>query len=143
MKKKNLLILPIIIILEMACVKNKPLTPVINSPTEAVQTGTKTALGTFMDGAHTTSGRVTLVTDKNDVKKKYLSFENFKTIAGPDLRIYLSEDLTATNYLELSKLDKTGTFVLELPSEAMTDKQKYVLVWCKSFSVLFGSAKLE
>ncbi len=140
---KKLIILLSIIGMSVSCTKKEAAPAVSQTPAEAVQSGTKAALGTFMNGAHDTSGMVTLVTDKNDPKKKYLSFENFKSTAGPDLRLYLSEDTKASNYLELSKLDKTGTFVIELPAEAMTDKQKYVLVWCKQFSVLFGSAKLE
>ncbi|MCU0469349.1 MAG: DM13 domain-containing protein [Arcicella sp.] len=126
-----------------SCTSDEPLTPVNQLPTISVTDGKQEALGAFVSGAHPTSGTVKLVIDKTDASKKYLSFENFKTDPGPDLYIYLAEDKNAKGFTSVAKLSKTGTFTLDIPSEAMTDKQKYVLVWCKQFTVLFGSAKLE
>ncbi len=142
--KNSLLILASFVML-IACVKKEPLTPATPSKTdiEKIMEGIKEATGTFMNGVHPTSGKVVIITDKIDTKKKYLSFENFKTDSGPDLRIYLSEDTKAKSYTEVAKLTKTGDFLVELPSDANLEKQKYVLIWCQSFSVLFGSAKLE
>lgn len=96
-----------------------------------------------MSGAHTTSGSIKIAEDAQDKTKKYLVFDNFKTDAGPDLKIYLSDDLKATNFVEVAKLDKTGSFSELVPTNANLDKQKYVLIWCKQFSVLFGSAQLK
>ncbi|MES2798220.1 MAG: DM13 domain-containing protein, partial [Bacteroidota bacterium] len=110
---------------------------------EIVKEAEKISSGTFMNGVHPTSGKVEIVLDKIDTKKKYLSFTGFKTDAGPDLRIYLSEEVKPTNYSEVSKLTKSGDFLVELPSSASPDKQKYVLIYCQKYSVLFGSAKLE
>lgn len=142
---KNSLLFLASFILLIGCVKKEPLTPATPTKTdiEKVMEGTKEATGTFMNGAHPTSGKVVIVTDKADAKKKYLSFENFKTDAGPDLRIYLAEDTKAKGFIEVGKLTSTGTFILDVPTAAMLDKQKYVLIWCEDFSVLFGSAKLE
>ena len=97
----------------------------------------------FSNGVHVVSGTVKVVVDKTDATKKYLSFENFKTDAGPDLYVYLAEDKNATGALSVTKLDKTITFNLHIFSSANLTKQKYVLVWCKQFSVHFGSAKSE
>lgn len=130
-------------LLSWSCVKNETLTPVVQTPSQAVVTGTQESLGTFSNGAHVVSGTVKLVADKTDAKKKYLSFENFKTDAGPDLYVYLAEDKAAKGFTTVMKLDKTGTFVLDVPTNADLTKQKYVLIWCQQFTVLFGSAKLE
>jgi hypothetical protein len=125
------------------CVKTQELTPSsqitanINPATPALSTGN------FMSGAHTTSGTIKIAEDAQDKTKKYLVFENFKTDAGPDLKIYLSDDLKATNFVEVAKLDKTGNFSELIPATANLDKQKYVLIWCKQFTVLFGSAQLK
>lgn len=140
--KKTLLMLSVACMMG-ACVKNEMLTPVIQTPTQSVMDGKQEALGTFLPAVHTVSGSVKLITDKDDAKKRYLSFENFKTDEGPGLYIYLSEDKNAKNFISVAKLTKTGTFTLEIPAEAVLEKQKYVLVWCQPFSVLFGSAKLE
>jgi hypothetical protein len=140
---KKILVIFSISLLSWSCVKNETLTPVTQTPTQAVVSGTQESLGTFSNGAHPTSGTVKLVTDKTDAKKKYLSFENFKTDAGPDLYVYLAEDKAAKGFITVMKLDKTGTFVLDVPANADLTKQKYVLIWCQQFTVLFGSAKLE
>ena len=140
---KKILIVFSISLLSLSCAKNEELTPVTQTPPPAVATGTQESLGTFSNGAHPTSGTVKVVVDKADAKKKYLSFENFKTDAGPDVYVYLAEDKAAKGFVSVMKLDKTGTFVLDIPTNADLTKQKYVLVWCKQFTVLFGSAKLE
>jgi hypothetical protein len=144
---KKLIGLLMIGVFATSCTKEEtaaPVTPPVKEiPKEVVVEGTKEATGVFINGSHPTSGKVEVVTDKNDSKKKYLSFENLKSDNGPDLRIYLAEDTKAKNFTEISKLDKTGTFIVEIPAAAMLDKQKYVLIWCEDFSVLFGSAKLE
>jgi hypothetical protein len=141
---KKILILSTLLFGLNACVKNEALTPVAQvTPVNIDTTKPAEATGTFSAGAHPTSGTVKVVVDKTDATKKYLSFENFKTDAGPDLYIYLAEDKNATGSIIVMKLDKTGTFTLDIPSTANLTKQKYVLVWCKQFTVLFGSAKLE
>jgi hypothetical protein len=144
---KKLILILTIALFTNSCKKATVVAPVVaevkKTEVQIVMEGTKEATGAFINGAHPTSGKVVVVADKNDAKKKYLSFENFKTDNGPDLRIYLAEDLKAKGFTEISKLDKSGTFLLEIPTTAMLDKQKYVLIWCEDFSVLFGSAKLE
>ncbi len=140
---KKILVVFSISLLSWSCVKNEELTPVTQITPPAVVSGMQESLGTFSNGAHPTSGTVKVVADKTDTKKKYLSFENFKTDAGPDLYVYLAEDKAAKGFTSVMKLSKTGTFVLDVPASADLSKQKYVLIWCQQFSVLFGSAKLE
>ncbi|MDR6560162.1 MULTISPECIES: DM13 domain-containing protein [unclassified Arcicella] len=139
---KSLLIIFSSIALLSSCVKNIELIPVNNVQPPEIKEGKELATGMFSNGAHAVSGTVKIISDSNNADKKYLSFENFKTEQGPDLYIYLAEDTRSTNFVTVVKLDKTGTFVLDVPQEAKLDKQKYVLVWCRQFSVLFGSAKL-
>ena len=141
---KKIIILSISLFVANACTKDQALTPVTQvTPANIDTTKPAVSTGTFSAGVHPTSGTVKVVVDKTDATKKYLSFENFKTDAGPDLYIYLAEDKNATGTITVAKLDKTGTFTLDIPTTANLTKQKYVLVWCKSFTVLFGSAKLE
>lgn len=131
------------ILISWSCVKNETLTPVVLMAPPAVVNGTQESLGTFSKGVHEVSGTVKVVTDKTDAKKKYLFFENFKTDAGPDLYVYLAEDKAAKGFTSVLKLDKIGTFTLDVPANADLSKQKYVLIWCQQYTVLFGSAKLE
>ncbi len=141
---KKIIILSTLLFVLNACVKNEILTPVTQAtPINIDTTKPAESTGMFSNGVHYVSGTVKVVVDKTDATKKYLSFENFKTDAGPDLYIYLAEDRNATGALTVTKLDKTGNFTLDIPVNANLIKQKYVLVWCKQFSVHFGSAKLE
>lgn len=142
---KKLIIYSISIFWMTACVKKEPLTPAATTKTEKeiLMETVKVKGASFMNGTHPTSGKVEVVEDKTDKTKKYLSFTDLKTDAGPDLRIYLAEDTKAKGFTEVAKLSKTGSFLLEIPSAAKLDKQKFVLIWCEDFSVLFGSALLE
>ncbi|RDB02682.1 DM13 domain-containing protein [Runella aurantiaca] len=138
----------------IACQKNEELQPVSPvSPTGNVGTGTNkpitsfdttgqklVAQGMFMSNVHQTSGGVKLY-QKGD--KYSLVFNDFKTDSGPDLRIYLSEDRVASRFVEISKGVNLGNFFIELPSAPDLKTQKYILIWCKPFSVLFGNAELK
>jgi hypothetical protein len=128
-----------------ACSKDEELAPVTQTlPANIDPAKPAESAGTFTGGGnYQTSGTVKVVADKNDATKKFLSFESFKTSNGPDLYVYLAEDKNATGFVSVVKLDKSGTFTLSIPSSANLTKQKFVLIWCKQFGVLFGSAKLE
>jgi hypothetical protein len=110
-------------------------TPIVIAPTDK-----ELSKGTFSSDAHTTSGTVKLIEDKD--AKKFLVFENFATDAGPDLHIYLSNDKNATSFTDITDDVKNGNYKLSVPTSADIATQKTVLVWCKQFSVLFGSALL-
>lgn len=96
--------------------------------------------GTFSNGAHATSGTAKLIKDKDG--KKFLLLENFKSDPGPDVRLYLATSLKDDDYTEITKTVTNGNVRLAVPGTAK-DSQKYVLVWCEAFSVLFGSAELK
>ena len=110
--------------------------PNVISPTDSVL-----LTGAFVSNAHTTTGNVKLIQDKTG--NKSLVFENFKTDAGPDLHIYLSKDKSASSFTELTDKVNNGNYTLAIPSGTNTDSQKFVLIWCKQFSVLFGNAELK
>ncbi len=97
--------------------------------------------GSFSNGAHTTSGSAKIYSKNGG---KTLVLESFKTDSGPDLYVYLS---TSTSGITVSKnlgtLKATsGMLSYDLSSDADPDQTSQVLIWCKAYSVLFGSAKL-
>ncbi|MBO0932345.1 DM13 domain-containing protein [Fibrella aquatilis] len=96
--------------------------------------------GAFMNGIHSVSGTVS-VYEKAGVRT--LVFTDFRTDGGPDLRIYVAENTALRNFVEVTKLDKSGNFSVDLPANVDPAKQRSVLIWCKAFSVLFGSAELN
>ncbi len=131
-----------------ACQKTEKLQPVTspnggNKPIEQFDiAGQKLiAQGDFMsNNAYTTSGSIKLYEKEG---KQTLVFDNFKTSAGPDLRIYLSEDKVASKFVEVSNKVNLGDYIVQLPSAVDHKTKKFVLIWCKQFSVLFGNAELK
>jgi hypothetical protein len=155
---KNLICISVLFAALVSCKKSSDVSPTSSTTTPVTTTTSTNASGmttvvpiadqtlllqgTFTTGAHTTSGTVKVYEDKN--KNRSLVFENFKTDAGPDLRIYLAEDKVATNPVQITdKVTLSGNYSLAIPATADLKKQVNVLIWCKSFSVLFGSATLK
>ena len=97
--------------------------------------------GSFAGAAHTVTGAVKL--SKDAAGKKSLVFENFNTQSGPDLRIWMAEDVSGKVYSEITSTVKNGTYSLDVPADVDTAKKTFVLVWCKQYVVLFGSAMLK
>ncbi len=97
--------------------------------------------GSFENAVHDVSGNVKIYEDAD--KKRTLVIENFKTDTGPDLRIYLAEDRSVTNFIQLTDKVQNGNIRLDIPVNADLEKQNHVLIWCKKFSVLFGFAHLK
>ena len=90
---------------------------------------------------HSASGTARIVEAEG---KKYIRYENFKTINGPDLYVYLAKDLEAKEYVSLGRLRATeGNVNYEIPSTVNPSDYRYVLTWCKLFDVLFNHADLK
>jgi hypothetical protein len=93
------------------------------------------------DGIHNAEGqsKVILLDDGREL----LRLEDFKSTNGPDLYVYLSTDTDATDIVNLGKLKaNVGNQNYEIPEGTDLKKYNKVLIWCKSFSVLFGSSEL-
>lgn len=97
--------------------------------------------GKFANDSHPTSGTAKVYEAKDG--KRTLVFENLKSDAGPDLRIYIANDKAVTNFVELSNKVENGNKSYDIPAKVDLSKQKFVLIWCKQFSVLFGHAELK
>lgn len=102
------------------------------------------SLGKFKgvgDGIHDAQGDALVLTLKDGTR--YLRLENFKATNGPDLYVYLSTDDKASDFVSLGRLKANmGNQNYQIPSDVDLSKYDKVLIWCKAFSVLFGSAEL-
>jgi len=97
--------------------------------------------GDFNSGAHGVEGKALLIDDDGD---KIVRFENFDTINGPALYIYLSSDLGDDDFIDLGEIKATkGNVNYDIPDGTDTDKYNKVLVWCRPFGVLFSYAELK
>lgn len=83
--------------------------------------------------------------------RKILRFENFETINGPDLFVYLSvTDSPSGNlnslgdYLDLGRLKgNIGNQNYDLPANTKLSRYNSAIIWCKKFGVLFPYAVLK
>jgi len=99
------------------------------------------AEGNFQAQAHEVKGRARLIRHDD---KTILRFEDFETINGPDLHIYLSQDLGTADFVDLGKIRATkGNVNYTVDPSIDTTKYRNVLVWCEPFSVLFSYAELK
>lgn len=115
-----------------------------NMSKTSMQKDTKTLMGNFLDagdGFHKVEGVAKVINLADG--RTFLRLENLKATNGPDLYVYLSTGKDASDIVNLGRLKgNIGNQNYEIPSG--TDLMKYntVLIWCKAFSTLFGSAKL-
>lgn len=115
-----------------------------NLQTNKSSTGSIIRTGSFVgagDGFHNAEGIAKLIPSKD--RSNILRLENFKSTNGPDVHIYLSTDKTISDSIHLGKLKaNNGNQNYDIPIGTNLPKYKIVLIWCKPFSVLFGSAEL-
>jgi len=114
--------------------------------TEAISSGqaSTTNSGAFVgvnDGIHNAEGQVVVfhLGDSSSI----LRLEDFKSTNGPDLYVYLSTDKAASDFVNLGRLKgNMGNQNYEIPQGTDLEKYDNVLIWCRAFSVLFGSAEI-
>ncbi len=95
------------------------------------------------DGIHNAEGTAKIV-PLQLVDSSILRLENLKVTNGPDLYVYLSTDQSASDFVNLGKLKaNNGNQNYEIPTGTDLSKYDTVLIWCKAFSVLFGSVELK
>lgn len=98
------------------------------------------AEGDFVPKEHDVKGKALLIEDNGT---KILRFENFETINGPDLNIYLASDFSNKDIVDLGNIKATkGNVNYEIPAGVDTTKYNKVLVWCVQFHALFSAAEL-
>jgi len=106
---------------------------------------TKPLMGNFVDagdGFHKAQGVAKVINPADG--KTFLRLENLKTTNGPDLYVYLSTGKDVSDIVNLGRLKgNIGNQNYEIPTGTDLTKYNTVLIWCKAFSTLFGSAKLS
>jgi hypothetical protein len=112
--------------------------------------GSQLAAGQFHSGAHETKGMATVFQLADG--KKALRLTNFQTSNGPDVHVYLvaaqdakdNDTVTKAEYVDLGTLKgNIGDQNYEWPASADLAKYRSVTIWCKRFSVNFGTAPLN
>ena len=106
--------------------------------------------GSFHSVAHESKGNASIYQLANG--KRILRFTNFETSNGPDVHVYLvaandasdSETVKQAGFVELGSLKgNIGEQNYDIPVDADLAKYRAVTIWCKRFSVNFGTAPLN
>ena len=113
------------------------------------QTGNETSTllltGSFVgvgDGIHDAQGIAKVIPIEG--RGKVLRLEDLVVTNGPNLYVYLSTDKSASDFVNLGRLKANiGNQNYQIPEGTDLTKYDTVLIWCKAFSVLFGSAELR
>lgn len=71
-----------------------------------------------------------------------LKLENFAVSNGPDLKVYLSQASTATNFVNLGSFQGNGNTVYTIPAGINVANYGYVLIHCQQFNHTFAIAQL-
>ena len=109
----------------------------------------KLASGQFHSGAHETKGTATVFQLADG--KKTLRLTDFATSNGPDVHVYLvaaddakdNEGVSKAGFIDVGSLKgNIGDQNYDLPANADLTKYRAVTIWCKRFSVNFGTAPL-
>lgn len=109
----------------------------------------KLASGQFHSGAHETKGAATIFQLADG--KKTLRLTDFATSNGPDVHVYLvasndakdNDTVTNAGFIDIGTLKgNIGDQNYELPAGVDLAKYRAVTIWCKRFSVNFGTAPL-
>ena len=119
-------------------------------PTASAAMSNQLAAGEFHSGAHETKGNAAVFQLADG--KKTLRLTNFATSNGPDVHVYLvaaadakdNDSVTKAEVVDLGSLKgNIGDQNYELPANADLAKYRAVTIWCKRFSVNFGTAPLN
>jgi hypothetical protein len=99
--------------------------------------------------AHETKGTATV--HRLPDGKRVLRLTEFATSNGPDVRVYLvaasdatdNETVKKAGFVELGRLKGTeGDQNYHVPADLDLGKYRAVTIWCRRFSVNFGTAPL-
>lgn len=90
---------------------------------------------------HPASGSARVIsTDEETV----IRFENFETINGPKVHVYLASDTSATDFIDLGPIRGTeGNINYTVPEGVDLDDYPIVMHWCVPFGVLFNYAEIR
>jgi hypothetical protein len=108
------------------------------------------AAGMFHSNAHETKGNATIYRLPDG--KLTLRLTDFHTSNGPDVQVYLvaaadvndNETVTSAGFITLGAMKgNIGDQNYDVPADIDLTKYRAVTIWCRRFSVNFGTAPLS
>lgn len=98
--------------------------------------------GSFINGPYgTVDGVVRILSDSANYQ---LLLDDFTTSNGPDLHVYLSQEVQPIHFIDLGKLKSvSGNQVYNITGKPNFALYKYALIHCQLYNHLFGSSELK
>lgn len=118
-------------------------------PEVVVAAAATLAQGSLRDGEPGHNGRGTAKIIRDASGALTLRFENFSVTNGPDIYVILATGeepsrTAASGGLNLGKVRATdGNVNYQLPAGTDPSVYRHVIIWCKTYDVVFASARLE
>ncbi|HLK30816.1 MAG TPA: DM13 domain-containing protein [Puia sp.] len=138
---KNLFLLTLLMFVFASCTKQNSSETPSDNHIDSIASQLKYS-GVFQIGAEgTVMGKANIYLSGS---KYQLELDSFSVSNGPDLHVYLAQDIQGIHFIELGKLKSTnGNDVYDIPGLPDFTTYKYALIYCQQYSVLFGSAELK
>lgn len=98
--------------------------------------------GSFVNGPYgRASGNASLFLKEG---RHQVVLDDFTSVNGPDLKVYLSKEISPVNFVNLGSLKSiTGYQIYDVPQTTNAQEYTHVLIYCKQYSHLFGWAELK
>lgn len=131
----------LILILTCGCTAdNVTPTGAIDDPFDTTQ-ATLIKKGTMMGIGHTVSGVAAVYQQGANL---VVLLEPYSSQSGPDLKVYLSKDANASEYIRLGNLKSTsGKQSYAVPGTPDISQYNFVHIWCEQYTVVFGQAEIK
>lgn len=118
-----------------------PTVPVVDVDEGQVMNWTLIKTGTIRGIGHTASGTASVYNDKGQL---VVLLNPYSSQNGPDLKVYLSKDADASEYIRLGNLKSTmGSQSYTVLGTPDLNEYNYVHVWCERYTVVFARAELK
>jgi len=119
-----------------------------NTPTQPIDDDFDPIGATLIkDGMFVSAGGYTVTGTASIFEKNgnlFVVLDPYSSSNGPDLRVYLSRNETATSFVNLGLLKSTmGKQSYAVPVSVNINEFSHVHIWCQQFSVQFGRAMLN
>jgi len=115
---------------------NEVSTPTMDEEMPSLAEGVEKIFKVMSTAGHPAKGNVRIIeTEEGTV----IRFEDFETINGPRLNLYLAKDLRANEFVDLGPIKGTsGNINYLVPEGIDISDYKYIMHWCVPFKVLFN-----
>ena len=137
---KNIMMFCCVLFVGCQVEDNTPAVPVIED-TFDTDKATLVKQGSLQGIGHTATG----VASVYELDGKFaVVLDPYTSQNGPDLKVYLSKDVDASEYIRLGNLKATmGKQTYPVPEGTELEEYDFVHVWCEKYTVVFARAEVK